>query len=190
MITELATINRMLGAAGLAPVADANTAHPSYRKGKNKLAEVNIDVQSKGYWYNSSDVTLQPTIDGSVYVPQKAAHINTTSRTDSRIVQRGQRMYDQENRTYTISRELKCALVEVLDFEELPAIAASYIASRAVHEFYLDQGGQEPKLSEFRNIMLRAEVEMKKEQLKNHRPVQPSYNRVHSIGWNRNLEGE
>lgn len=190
MITELDTINRMLGAAGLAPVSDANTAHPSYRKGKNKLNEVNTDVQSKGYWFNSSDVVLKPTVDGSVYVPQNAAHINTTSRLDSKIVQRGTRMYDQASRSYTIGRELNAALVEIIAFDELPVIAASFIAARAVHEFYLDQGGQEPKLSEFRNMRMVAEVEMKKEQLKNHRPVQPSYNRTGSQGWNRNLEGE
>jgi len=190
VITELATINRMLGAAGLAPVADANNAHPSYRKGKNKLLEVNIDVQSTGYWFNSSEVTLLPSIDGAVYVPQNAAHINTTSRLDTKIVQRGARMYDQENRTYNIARNLKCTLVEIIPFDELPAVPASYIAARAVHEFYLDQGGQEPKLSEFRNMMLRSEVEMKKEQLKNHRPAQPSYHRRNSIGWNHDLEGE
>lgn len=190
MITELDTINRMLGAAGLAPVADANTAHPSYRKGKNKLNEINIDVQSKGYWYNSSEVTLKPVLDGSVYVPQNAAHINTTSSGDSKIVQRGTRMYDLANRTFNIGREVACKMVEIITFDELPAVAASYIAARAVHEFYLDQGGQEPKLGEFRNIRLTAEIEMKKEQLKNHRPVQVSYTRVSSNGWNRNLQGE
>lgn len=190
MITELSTINRMLGAAGLAPVAEANTSHPSYRKGQNKLYEINIDVQSAGYWFNSSEVTLSATVDGSIYVPQYAAHINTTSRIDKEIVQRGTRMYDKENRTYNIGRSLKCTMVEVIPFNDLPTVAASFIAARAVHEFYLDQGGQDPKLSEFRGLRGVAEINLKKEQLKNHRPAQSTFIRTSSARFNRDLEGD
>ena len=182
MITELETINKMLSASGLAPVADANTQHPYYRKGRLKLNEVSRIVQSAGHWFNTSTQTLIPTVDGSVYVPNQAVHVNTTESSDSQIVIRGSRMYDLEGRTYTISRELPVHMVELLPFNELPAPAADYIAARAVHEFYLEQGGQEPKLSEFRGIRQVAEIEFKKERVKNHRPLQPTYTRSRSRG--------
>lgn len=183
MATELKTINRMLSAAGLAPVADNNTQHPSFRKAKIKLDEVSESVQSQGYWFNSSTVTLRATTDGQVYKPQNSVHCNTVNKADKNIVLRGARMYDLENRTYVIGRDLECNIVEVFAFEELPPPVCDYIAARAVHEFYVDQGGQDPKLSEYRGLRQVAEVAFKKETLKNHRPVQKSYSRT--SGWNR-----
>ncbi len=183
MATELKTINRMLSAAGLAPVADNNTQHPSYKRGKIKLDEVSETVQSQGYWFNSSTVTLRATVDGQVYKPQKAVHVNTVNAADKDIVLRGSRMYDLANRTYVISRDLECSMVEVFDYEELPPIVADYIAARAVHEFYVDAGGQDPKLSEYRGLRQVAEVMFKKETLKNHRPTQKTYSRT--TGWNK-----
>lgn len=178
MPTELDTVNRMLSAAGLAPVADANTQHPSYKRAATKLQQVSATTQAPGHWFNTSEITLEPTVDGRVYVPQKAVHLNTLDDADKDIVIRGPLMYDLPNRTYIISRDLRCKMIEVLDFNVLPMPAADYIAARAVVEFFVDQGGQDPKLTMYRVLAQEAEVRFKKEALANHRPQQPSYRRT------------
>lgn len=178
MPTELDTVNRMLSAAGLAPVADANTQHPSYKRALTKLQQVSATLQAPGHWFNKSELTLEPTTDGRVYVPQKAVHLNTLDDIDKDIVIRGPLMYDLPNRTYIISRDLRVKMIEVLDFNVLPMPAADYIAARAVVEFFVDQGGQDPKLTMYRVLAQEAEVRFKKEVLSNHRPEQPSYRRT------------
>lgn len=183
MPTELDTVNRMLSAAGLAPVADANTQHPSYKRAVTKLQQVSATLQSSGHWFNKSEITLQPTTDGRVYIPQKAVHVNTVEDADSNIVMRGPLMYDLENRTYIISRDLVCKMIEVLDFNVLPMPAADFIGAKAVMEFFVDQGGQDPKLSMYRLLAQEAEVRFKKELLSNHRPAAPSYRRTRQ--WDR-----
>ena len=182
MPTELDTVNRMLSAAGLAPVADASTQHPSYKRALIKLQQVNATTQAPGYWFNKSEITLQPTTDGRVYVPQKAVHVNTLDDIDKDIVIRGPLMYDLPNRTYIIGRDLRATMIEVLDFNVLPMPVADYIAARAVVEFFVDQGGQDPKLTMYRVLAQEAEVRFKKEQLANHRSTQPSYRRTQR--WN------
>lgn len=179
MITELETINKMLSASGLAPVADMNTQHPSYKKALLKLTDVSRSVQSQGYWFNSSTQTLTPTIDGSVYVPNQALHCSALDEEDvaDGIVARGSRMYSTANRTYTLNKSVRVELVELLAYDELPPAVAEFIAARAVHEFYLDQGGQEPKLSEYRGMRQIAEIAFKKATLKNQRNTQPTYAR-------------
>ena len=179
MITELETINKMLSASGLAPVADMNTQHPSYKKALLKLTDVSRSIQSQGYWFNASIQTLIPTGDGNLYVPQKALHCSALDTEDEAagIVARGTRMYSTRDRTYNIGKTVRVELVELLPYNELPPAVAEYIAARAVHEFYLDQGGQEPKLSEYRGMRQVAEVAFKKATLKNQRNTQPTYTR-------------
>jgi hypothetical protein len=182
MPTELDTVNRMLSAAGLAPVADASTQHPSYKRARTKLLQVSATIQSSGYWFNKSAITLQPTVEGKVYVPQKAVHVNTTEDADKAVVMRGPLMYDLDNRTYILSRDIKAVMIEVLDFNVLPMPVADFIAARAVMEFFVDQGGQDPKLSMYRLLANEAEIKFKKEVLANHRPIQPSWRRTRT--WN------
>ena len=181
-MTELETINKMLSAAGLAPVADMNTQHPSYKRAKLILDDVSRTVQMQGYWFNRAVVTLRRDIDGYVVAPAQATHVNTISTVDADVVLRGNKLYDLVNRTYIFDRDIECNIVEVLDFELLPTPVAAYVAARAVHEFYLAQGGQDPKLSEYRNLRAIAEIDFKKEALKNHRPAQKSYTRFRFTG--------
>lgn len=182
MITELETINKMLGAAGLAPVADMNIQHPSYKKAKIVLDDICRTVQMQGYWFNRAELTLRAGTDGRVIVPAQFSHVNTLATEDADIVKRGDTMYDKNNRTNVIGRDLDCTVVETLPFEALPEPVATYVSARCVHEFYLNQGGQDPKLSEFRGIRMQAEIDFKKECVKNHRPTQPSYRRSRYVG--------
>jgi len=180
MFTELEIINKMLSASGLAPVADMNTQHPSYKKALLKLTDVNRAVQLQGYWFNQSVQTLQPTIDGMVYVPNQALHCRPVDDESAHLSARGSRIYDTTNRTYIIGTSVQVELVELLPILDLPPAVAEYVAARAVHEFYLDQGGQDPKLSEYRGMRSLAETEFKKAVLKNSRITQPTYARLTS----------
>lgn len=166
LTTELDVINQMLASVGLAPVATENSTHPSYRKAKLKLDQVNRDIQTKGAWYNRSQTTLNPTSDGQIYVPQYAVYVNPINPKDKLVI-RGQRLYDTATRSYNIGRSVLVKLIEVLPFQELPEPAKNFISCSAIHRFYVDQGGQEPKLSEYRNERILANVAYKQEELRN-----------------------
>lgn len=166
LTTELDAINLMLASVGLAPVASETTQHPSYRKAKLKLDQVNRDIQTKGAWYNRSHTILSPTTDGQIYVPQYAVYVNPVDRNEKLTI-RGMRLYNTNTRSYNIGRKVEVKLIEVLPFSELPEPAKNFISCTAVHRFYVDQGGSEPKISEYRNERQLAWVEYKKEELRN-----------------------
>lgn len=187
MITELTTINEMLSAVGLGTVTESNTQHPSYKKALTKLQKISNEVQLKGYWFNQSTVTLTADVDGSVMLPQYTLHFDPINEIDKSLIQRGFKVYDKENRTETIARSVEAIIVEELPFELLPQSVKAYVAATAVHAFYLDQGGQEPKLSTYEKARLAAWVNFKAEVLKNKRPVQPRWTSTYSPRPNRVL---
>lgn len=177
MLTELDAVNKILSAAGLAPVADANSQHPSYRTAKMTLDAVSSDIQSQGAWYNKSTIVLQPTVDGNVYIPQTATYCSPVDEDDSALVIRGARLYDKSTRSYSIGRSVTVDLIEVLPFNDLPEPARQYVTKRAVYEHFVNKGGQDPKLSEYKNQLAQALLFYNRENLRNSKPQQDSFQR-------------
>lgn len=177
MPTTLDIINDMLEGIGMAPVASTATTHPAVRKAMVRFNRVNTDMQARGGWYNESIVTLQPTASGDIYLPQAAVHASPQDIRDNNIVIRGNRLFNKETRSYNIGRPVKVKLIEVLPFDDLPAIVQDYIGARAVYEFYLGRGGGGEKLAEYKEAMQEALVVYQREDLKNRTVIQASFNR-------------
>jgi hypothetical protein len=51
------------------------------------------------------------------------------------LVQRGRRLYDRDNHTYTFTKSVTVEMVMLLDFEEIPESARNYITLRAARRF-------------------------------------------------------
>jgi hypothetical protein len=142
--TTLEAVNQMLFAIGESPVnkvedsglVDATVA-------LRTLANVSREVQKNGWHWNTEvSLSLAPDVDGFLQLPGNTLKVDTTG-TDASLdlVQRGSRLYDRVNHTYSIARPVLIELVLMLDFEELPEAARNYITLRAARRFQQNSVG-------------------------------------------------
>jgi hypothetical protein len=138
--SELEAINTILSVIGESPisslsdissVADAVTA-------KLILSEVSRQVQTKGWHFNTEkDFELSPdTYSKEITIPSNALRVDTSG--DSRetdVVQRGQRLYNRVTHTFQFDKSLKCEIVVLLPFEQLPQAARHYVTIKAARVF-------------------------------------------------------
>lgn len=166
MLTKLDIINDMLASTGTAPLTANDTSHPLYIKADNKLTKLNIEFQSKGWWFNRATRTLAQNVSGEVVLPSTTLHADPVDRT-SRFVRRGTKLYDPENATYVLDTDVEVKFVELLDVTNLPPSAQAYLNALAVHRFYLDEDGGRLKLAEYKEARSEAWVALKAEELRN-----------------------
>ena len=137
--TELEAINIMLAAIGEAPINSLTDTLPvDARTAQNTLTEVNKEVQSEGWSFNTEiDVTL--TRDGSnqinlaTNVLRVDANIHQHPTIDP--IQRGLKLYDRQNNKYEFDDDLICTVVYFRDFNEITEQARRYINIKAARIF-------------------------------------------------------
>lgn len=166
MLTELNIINEMLAATGTAPVTASDTRHPSYVKASNKLDVVSGAVQNLGYWFNTTYATLNLSDDNEIFVPKGTLSVDAVKRKIN-VTKRGQRLYNLDTRNFEFEEAVKVKLVTQLDFEDMPDTVKQYIRQKARFEFYLDEDGTEPKLSNYRASVAEAWTLLYRENLRN-----------------------
>jgi hypothetical protein len=138
LTTELDTINTMLSAIGSAPVNTIDEASADASLAKNVLTEVTRQVLLEGWNFNTErDYELTPGVDGQITLPDTVLRVVYTRKSPNDIdpVQRGQRLYDKKNRTYTFSSPLRVEIVWMLPWNDLPEAARAYIKYRAARVF-------------------------------------------------------
>ena len=134
--SELQAINTMLSAIGEAPI---NTLQPTTETAdvtiaKNVLNEVSRETQSIGWHFNrETNVELTPTVDDEILIPETIAYIDVESINSgiTQYVQRGSRLYNKTDHTHTITSSLKCTVIYMLDWDDLPQVARHYIMIKA-----------------------------------------------------------
>jgi|TARA_R110000823_G_scaffold89656_5_gene198746 hypothetical protein len=132
--TELEAVNTMLNTIGEAPVntlinmtaIDAITA-------LSILQTVSRSVQVEGWFFNTEyNYPITPDVNGELLLPTNLLSIDSTELSDAyELVQRGAKAYDRKNHTYTFTDTVKCNLILLLAFDEIPEAARNYIALRA-----------------------------------------------------------
>lgn len=136
--TELEAVNIMLAAIGEAPINDLETASTyDVAFAKRILAEVDREVQSFGYKFNS-DVKVDLVRDNNGYInlPANLLRIKLQRRSDVDPVMRGKTLYDRKNKTNIFTVDLVAErIVYRLQFEDLPETARHYICLRAARRF-------------------------------------------------------
>jgi hypothetical protein len=109
------------------------------------LDQSDVEVQSRGWWFNEETVTLQPSaLDSRIYLPGDTASVSGDI-VGNGIVQRGNRLYDLKNGTDLFTEEVTVTLRRQVPFEELPEQAANWIAAEAVYWFQTTYDGDEAK---------------------------------------------
>lgn len=146
--SELEAINTILSVIGESPisslsdissVADAVTA-------QSILSEVSRQVQTKGWHFNTEkDFELSPdTFAKEIVVPSNALRVDSMG--DDRemdVVQRGNKLYDRVKHTFQFDKSIKCDLVVLLPFDQLPQAARHYITIKAARIFQSRTVGSE-----------------------------------------------
>ena len=138
--TELESVNIMLAAIGESPINSLSGTLPvDARLAQSTLKEVNKDVQSEGWSFNTEiDVTF--TRDATtklISLPTNILRIDPNIHQHPSIdaIQRGLKLYDRLNNKYEFDEDLICTVVYFRDFDEIPEPARHYINIQAARKF-------------------------------------------------------
>ena len=138
--TELASVNIMLAAIGESPINSLTGTLPvDARLAQSTLTEINKDVQSEGWSFNTEiDVTF--TRDGAnkqIALPTDILRIDPNIHQHPSIdaIQRGLKLYDRLNNKFEFDEDLICTAVYLRTFDEIPEPARRYITIKAARVF-------------------------------------------------------
>lgn len=136
--TELEAVNECLANIGQSPVSSlSGDLGVDTQIALAYVRSVSRELQSQGWYFNTEyNYPLNPNGDGDIIPPSNTLSIDTDADDRDRdLIQRGTRMYDRENRTYTFTGPIRFRIVLGLPFEELPEAARRFIALRAARIF-------------------------------------------------------
>ena len=140
--TELEAVNTILSSIGEAPInsltgtlpVDATTA-------KNVLSEINREVQSAGWHFNSHyKVDLSRDGDNKIPIGTDVLRVelnNKYAKTSYDVVQRDSFLYNLAKNEETFDQDFEDnTIVYLLDFTKLPEQARRYITIRSARVFH------------------------------------------------------
>ena len=133
--TELDAVNQILSSVGQAPVTTLDLQNPEVAIVVNTLREVNKQVQSEGWIFNterSYELTPDSTTNEIAY-PANALQIdcNESHKGKYDVVRRSSKLYDRLNHKYTFTENIKADIIWYFDFTDVPAPIQAYITARA-----------------------------------------------------------
>tara|TARA_R100000655_G_scaffold94765_1_gene136329 strand:- start:17610 stop:18248 length:639 start_codon:yes stop_codon:yes gene_type:complete len=149
--TELEAVNTILSTVGEPPInsftgaqgADATIA-------RNILTEISREVQSRGWHFNTFyDQTLSPNTSNEIVLADEVLRVDNDPTSQSStpistlggsvetrtVIQRGNKLYDKKNNSFTFSSAVRVSLVLLSNFEEMPEPARRYVTIRAARTF-------------------------------------------------------
>lgn len=162
---ELDAVNEMLAAIGEDPIGGLELMPPSANTAHHILQVTSQAMQEEGHWFNTEDnYVLIPNTAGTIQVPSSILRLDGE---EADVVQRGGRLYDLENRTYTFSSGVPCTVVHFLPWNELPVVARRYFTAIATERFVEAFPGS-PGVTEARNRnLLRARAAFQRAEVDN-----------------------
>lgn len=139
--TRLQAVNKMLTGVGQAPVVSLDSGNPELASATIILDSVSAEIQGEG-WHFNSEVAYPFVADNSGYinVPANILSLSDNKTENSQQYQtviRDGRLYDKIEHTYTFTPNtvIKCDVVWLFEFEDLPQPFQDYIVSRATRQF-------------------------------------------------------
>ena len=130
----LEAVNRVLQMLGEAPVNSLNGQFGLALQAQDMLNDVSRRIQSEGWSFNTDYQRLLQR-DGSNQIPVGSTVskvvVDPYIYTNLDVVQRGDKLYDRRNNTYTFTLDLKADVTYLLEWEELPEYAREYITIKA-----------------------------------------------------------
>lgn len=168
--TELEAVNLMLAAIQEAPVATiASETIEDSAIALAMLRQVTKEICGRGWHFNTDyDYVLSVDGSGNIPIPTTAAHVDPEVTTNKDYVRRGDYLYDRENQTFDFAAgtSVKCRVIWMFDFEDLPQSFRTYVAMRAANRFTQQVMGDEANSTYSREELARAEAEAKADDLR------------------------
>lgn len=150
MYSRLQVVNAMIVSTGMRPFAEQNPNHPLYFKADTLRSSIQAQVCGIGLYFNTEtrDFDADP-ITGEIILPTECVKADPVDGNINLTLRNG-KMWDLDNATYEIGKTVRMRTIWDLPFEEIPLYGQEYIRARCVYQFYLDEDGVEPKLSNYR----------------------------------------
>ncbi len=131
-MSKLDAVNICLSSMGESMVNSLDGAAVDAQMASSLIDETSRSVQSMGWYWNKERHTISPTDSGEILLPANTIRVDTVE--DSKpvnVVQRGGRLFNIGDNTYTFSKPIKIEIYVELLFEDLPFAAKQFIAYRA-----------------------------------------------------------
>ena len=137
-VTEVSAVNSILGSIGQSPVTNTTgdaLLNPEIQFIVNLLNEVNKDVQSTGWTFNSEyRVKKSPDGNGNYVVPANAILYEISDGQidrETNVVRRDGKLYDTIHQTNVFTQDFYFDITYLRDFEDIPSAIQRYIIARA-----------------------------------------------------------
>jgi len=132
---ELPAINQILASVGQAPVTTLDQTNPDVAIAYDTLLQVSREIQSEGWTFNKEqDYPFTPDSNNEILIPSNVLQIDISDGTgheEMDVIRRKGKLYDKQEHTYTFTEELKCDVVWLFDWVDLPRPIQDYITARA-----------------------------------------------------------
>ena len=134
--TELPAVNQILASVGQAPVTTLDQTNPDVAIVYDTLTQVSREVQSEGWTFNKEyNYPFTPDSNKEILIPSNILQIDlATGESDYLhydVVRREGKLYDRIEHTYEFTDEMKCDVVWLFDWVDLPRPIQDYVTSRA-----------------------------------------------------------
>lgn len=161
--TELDAVNEMLAQIGESKVTTIeDETIEDAQMALDTLRQTSREVQTVGWHFNTDyDYPISVNVDLKLPYPVTAVHVDPMDTESYDLVKRGDFLYDREERQFTFpaGTSVKCKVIWLLDFEDLPQAVRVYIMIRAARRFAMRVMGDEATVqySQLDEQMARAE---------------------------------
>lgn len=151
-MSELEAVNKILAVAGDSPVQTLDDDYIQADLARQVLTRASRKVQSAGWWFNEEeDYNLIPDVSGFITLGVNVISIVANNDAGT-VVQRGQKLYDRQERTYVFTQSVNVDTILMLEWIELPQAAREYITDVACSQYNDDFfGSQDIKSNLLRN---------------------------------------
>ena len=137
--TELEAVNTMLRTIGESPINKLTGALPvDALMAQETLKEVNKDVQSEGWHFNTEiDLTLTRGDTNEIALASNVLRVDPSLQDHPSVdaVQVGLKLYDRKKHTYIFDEDLTCTVLYYRPFNDIPEPARRYVMIKAARVF-------------------------------------------------------
>jgi hypothetical protein len=139
LTSQLDGVNEVLAGIGESPVNGLSSGFVTASMANTRLESVSREVQETG-WYFNTETKRKLAVDseGFIPVPFNTLRVDGSAVRGGHLVQRGSRLYNLENHSFTFTQSAEVDIVLELAFEELPEAAKRYIILRSKRKFQDD----------------------------------------------------
>jgi len=167
--SQLDAVNIILAAMGEPPVNSVQGNIPLAATVADRLlAETSLNVQKRGWFFNTEYHIMQPGPDGTIKVPWNTLTLRTVGPSANQpVALRNQMLYNMTpyKHSFQWTQPLYVEIIVGLDFADLPPTARQYVVYRAAKDMIAREQGDELALRIAQNNEDRALAELASEQL-------------------------